>query len=69
MPACFLKIHRKGMYMDSKGDGENFIGVGEGEIVTRIYSMKKIIFNKKIGENIKSIFSLQIFSKKYIEGI
>lgn len=41
MPACFLKIDRNGMDMGRRGDGDNFIGVGEGEIVTRLYCMKK----------------------------
>lgn len=51
MPICFLRRERKGTEADGWESGEELGGIGEREIVIRIYCLEKSIFNKRKEKN------------------
>lgn len=46
---------RKGVDADGRRDGEELRGIEEGEIIIRLYCMKKNVFNKREKEKKPSI--------------
>lgn len=47
MPFCFLRRDRRTVDSDGRGGREDIGGIGKGEVVIRIYCMKKLFSTKE----------------------